>query len=164
MIQARPLIRIERQPDGIFRLTTAVLLPHAVDRVFQFVSDTNSLEILISPWFRLRMLTPCPIDMGIATCIDYRLRIHCVPVRWESEITAWEPPFRFVYEQRRGPFRHWVHEHTFLDRNEETLARDHVHYSVPGGRLAHDLFVRRDLERLFLYRRAQLLRIFGKRQ
>ncbi|MGH8983874.1 MAG: SRPBCC family protein [Acidimicrobiia bacterium] len=87
-----------------------------------------------------------------------------MPVRWESEITAWEPPLRFVYEQRRGPFKYWVHEHTFLDRNEETLARDHVHYAVPGGRLAHDLFVRRDLERLFLYRRAQLLRIFAKRQ
>jgi ligand-binding SRPBCC domain-containing protein len=162
MTRAPPPIRIEREPDGTFRLATAVLLPDTAERVFRFLSDTDNLEIVIPPWLRLRLLTPGPIDMDIATRIDYRLRVHGVPARWESEITSWEPPLRFGYEQRRGPFRYWVHEHTFLDRKGETLARDDVHYAVPGGRLAHNLFVRRGLERLFRYRRAQLLRIFGR--
>jgi ligand-binding SRPBCC domain-containing protein len=37
-----------------------------------------------------------------------------------------------------------VHEHTIADHGAQTVARDDVHYAVPGGRLAHKLFVRRD--------------------
>jgi nitrate reductase alpha subunit len=43
--------------------------------------------------------------------IDYKIRIRGFPVRWKTEITAWEPPFRFVDEQRKGPYRQWIHEH-----------------------------------------------------
>ncbi len=45
--------------------------------------------------------------------IGYQLRIRGVPIRWESEITAWEPPDCFVDEQRSGPYRQWIHEHSF---------------------------------------------------
>lgn len=164
MPRSRAPVQIERQRDGTFRLTTAVLLLDAPERVFHFVSDVENLEIVIPSWLGLRLLTPRPIDMGMGTRIDYRLRIHGVPTCWESEITSWGPPHRFIYKQRRGPFRNWVHEHTIVDHGAQTLARDDVYYAVPGGRLAHDLLVRRDLERLFLYRRAQLIRIFGKRR
>jgi ligand-binding SRPBCC domain-containing protein len=56
-----------------------------------------------------------------------------------------------------------MHEHTFLDCKDGTMARDNVYYAVPGGRLVHSLFVRRDLERVFRYRHAQLISIFGAR-
>jgi ligand-binding SRPBCC domain-containing protein len=157
-------VQIGRQRDGTFRLTIAVLLADTIERVFGFVTDVDNLETVVPPWLGLRLLTPRPIDMGVGTRIDYRLRIHRMPVHWESEVTAWEPPRRFVYEQRRGPFSHWAHEHTIADHGAQTVARDDVHYAVPSGRLAHNLFVRWDLERLFLYRRAQLIRILGKGQ
>jgi ligand-binding SRPBCC domain-containing protein len=144
-------------------VNAADLHPDTAERVFQFLSDTNNLEIVVPPWLGLRTLTSRPIDMGIATRIDYRLRIHGVPARWESEVISWEPPRRFVYEQRRGPFRYWMHEHTFLDCKDGTMARDNVDYAVPGGRLVHSLFVRRDLERVFRYRRARLISTFGTR-
>jgi antitoxin (DNA-binding transcriptional repressor) of toxin-antitoxin stability system len=35
--------------------------------------------------------------------IDYRLRLRGLPLRWHSEITAWEPLGWFVDEQRRAP-------------------------------------------------------------
>jgi len=57
-----------------------------------------------------------------------RLRLRGIPIRWQSEITAWEPPHRFVDEQRRGPYRAWIHEHTFEERGGETIARDRVQY------------------------------------
>jgi ligand-binding SRPBCC domain-containing protein len=164
LTRSRTPVQIGRQRDGTFRLTIAVLLADTIEHVFGFVADVDNLETVVPAWLGLRLLTPRPIDMGVGTRIDYRLRIHRVPVHWESEVTAWKPPRRFVYEQRRGPFSHWVHEHTIADHGAQTVARDDVHYAVLGGRLAHKLFVRRDLERLFLYRRAQLIRILGKGQ
>jgi ligand-binding SRPBCC domain-containing protein len=71
---------------------------------------------------------------------------------WQSEITAWEPPRRFVDEQRRGPYRLWVHEHRFDAGDGGTLARDKVEYAVLGGGLVNRLFVVGDLRKIFDYR------------
>ena len=94
--------------------------------------------------------------MRVDVLIDYRLRLHSIPVRWTTQITAWDPPMRFVDQQVSGPYRLWIHEHTFEETNHGTLVRDHVQYEVPGGPLVHRLFVRGDLKRIFDYRHEQL--------
>jgi ligand-binding SRPBCC domain-containing protein len=99
--------------------------------------------------------------MRAGATIAYRLRVHGLPIRWTSEITAWEPPYRFVDEQRRGPYRLWHHTHTFEEQSGGTLARDSVRYAVPFGRLAHRLIVRRDVEQIFAFRQEALKRIFA---
>jgi ligand-binding SRPBCC domain-containing protein len=98
--------------------------------------------------------------MHVGQRIDYRLRVRGVPIRWQSEITAWEPPHRFVDEQRRGPYRAWIHEHTFEAQDGGTLARDLVQYAVLGGALVNRLFVARDVERIFAFRSEMLREIF----
>jgi ligand-binding SRPBCC domain-containing protein len=105
-------------------------------------------------------MTLGPIEMKPGTRIDYRLRLHGIPLRWQSEITTWEPPHRFVDQQRRGPYPLWVHEHTFLEQYGGTLARDHVEYKVPGGSLINRLLVRPDLEKIFKYRHQRLDLVF----
>jgi len=89
------------------------------------------------------------------------LRLRGFPIRWRTLISAWEPPYRFVDEQLRGPYRHWIHEHIFEERDSGTLMRDRVRYAVPGGALLHRFFVRRDLEKIFTYRRQVLLQTFS---
>jgi ligand-binding SRPBCC domain-containing protein len=79
---------------------------------------------------------------------------------WRSEITAWEPPFRFVDEQRKGPYRLWVHEHRFEDKDGGTLATDRVEYAVPGGELIRKLFVERDVQKIFAFRTGKLEELF----
>ena len=71
--------------------------------------------------------------MNVGTLLDYKLRVHGLPLRWQSEITVWEPPFRFVDEQRHGPYRKWKHTHTFEEKPGGTLCLDHVEYAVLGG-------------------------------
>jgi ligand-binding SRPBCC domain-containing protein len=137
-------------------LVRELWLPRAPDDVFQFFADAFNLEAITPPWPRFRILTPAPIEMREGTQIEYRLRFRRVPVRWRSEITAWDPPDRFVDEQRRGPYRHWIHEHTFEGRDGGTLVRDHVDYAVAGGELLERAFVARDLDRIFDYRSATL--------
>jgi ligand-binding SRPBCC domain-containing protein len=136
-------------------------LPRPRDEVFSFFSDAFNLERLTPSTLRFRVLTPPPIEMRAGTLIDYRLRIRGIPVRWQSEITVWEPPYRFVDEQRRGPYRLWCHEHRFEERDGGTLCRDFIRYAAPGGPLVNRLLVAPDVRRIFDYRRAELARVLG---
>ena len=145
----------------VFALRNEVWLPRPIDEVYEFFSDAYNLETLTPPILRFEVLTPAPIRMAAGTLIDYKLRLRGLPVRWQSEITVWEPPRRFVDEQRRGPYSMWVHEHTFEEKDGGTLAKDNVNYAVPGGALVNRLFVARDVRRIFEYRTERLLEALG---
>jgi ligand-binding SRPBCC domain-containing protein len=132
-----------------------------VEEVFPFFADARNLEELTPPFLRFQVLTPPPISMAAGTRIDYRLRLHGIPIRWQSEITAWEPMRMFVDEQRRGPYRAWIHTHRFTAKDGGTLVEDEVRYDVPGGALVNALFVRNDVARIFAYREAKLRARFG---
>lgn len=135
-------------------------LPQPPERIFPFFADARNLEAITPPWLKFEVLTPGPIEMKVGTLIDYRLKVHGFPLRWRTEITAWEPLHRFVDEQLRGPYRRWVHTHTFESRDGGTLCHDGLVYAVPGGRLVNWLLVRRDVESIFRYRQQAMTRIF----
>ena len=99
--------------------------------------------------------------MEVGTEIEYRLKLHGFPLGWKSRITAWDPPHRFVDEQIRGPYRRWEHEHRFEPSGEGTIVRDLVRYAVLGGWVVDRLFVRRDIDRIFSFRRKKLLQILS---
>jgi ligand-binding SRPBCC domain-containing protein len=79
-----------------------VALP--IDQAFAFYGDARNLERITPPLLRFEVTTPKPIEMGVGTLIEYRLRLHGVPVRWRTRIEAWEPPKRFVDVQVKGPY------------------------------------------------------------
>jgi len=127
-------------------------LPENRQAVFDLFADAFKLENLTPPFLRFRVVTPKPIDMRLGRLIDYRMRLHGMPIRWRTEITEWEPPFRFEDSQVRGPYSMWIHSHTFEESGGGTLVRDVVRYSVPGGPLTHSLLVKRDVRRIFEHR------------
>jgi ligand-binding SRPBCC domain-containing protein len=137
------------------------LVPRGIAEVFAFFALARNLEVLTPPWLRFEVLTPEPVRMRAGTLIDYRLRLHGLPLRWESLIEEWEPGRRFVDTQVRGPFRTWRHTHEFHLHPEGTLVRDHVRFEIPLGplgELARTAFVQRDLGRIFDYRREAVAR------
>ena len=140
--------------------TTLLWLPAARENVFSFFADARNLEAITPPWINFQILTPHPIRMHAGARIDYRMRIRCVPVTWQTEITAWEPAERFVDEQRRGPYRRWIHTHTFTEQDGGTLCQDHVEYAVPGGRLVNRLLVYPKVKKIFAYRAVALSRCY----
>ena len=127
-------------------------LPLPPAELFPFFADAANLDALTPSWLHFHIVTPPPIEMKAGTLIDYRLRVHGLPLRWRSRINVWQPPHRFEDEQLRGPYRRWIHEHTFEARDGGTLARDHVRYAVPLDFLLHHCFVRPDIERIFKFR------------
>ena len=147
-------VRIEDR-GGVFRLSVERTLAPDPDEVFAFFAEPRNLERITPPWLRFRIVgQPPPIRRG--ALIDYRLRLHGIPLAWLTEITDWSPPHRFVDVQRRGPFALWEHEHTFAATAGGTLVRDTVAYSMPLRRLSNRLVVARDLRAIFEYRHAAI--------
>ncbi|MBA3263105.1 MAG: SRPBCC family protein [Thermoleophilaceae bacterium] len=106
---------------------------------------------------RFRVVTPGPIAVRRGTMIEYRLRLHDMPIRWLTRIESWQPGRCFEDVQLRGPYRLWHHTHTLAPHDAGTSMRDVVRYSLPLGalgRLAHAAVVRRDVEHIFDFRRA----------
>ena len=136
-------------------------LPRPIAEIFPFFANPANLETLTPPWLKFQILTPRPLEISVGTLIDYRLRVRGFPMRWQSEITAWEPPFCFIDEQRRGPYRLWQHDHRFIEKDCGTAIIDTVRYAVPFDFLTHRLLVRPDLERIFDFRAQKLRKLFS---
>jgi len=135
-----------------------------LDEVFSFYSEARNLERLTPPWLSFEVLTPAAIEMREGARIEYRLRLHGLPLRWVSVIDRWEPGRGFVDRQIRGPYREWHHRHEFEASGAGTIVRDRVRYEIPFGplgELARRAFVARDLERVFDYRRAAVESVFS---
>lgn len=139
----------------VHKLEREQFLPHPVEQVFPFFADARNLERITPPLLGFRVLGEEPIEMRAGALIQYKLRVHGLPVDWLTRIEEWEPNTRFVDNQLVGPYRLWHHTHTFEERGGGTLMRDTVRYAMPiwpFGELAMPL-VRRDLASIFDFRR-----------
>jgi ligand-binding SRPBCC domain-containing protein len=138
-------------------------LERPLEEVFGYFSDPRYLEALTPAWLRFQVRGSSTPVIAEGTEIDYRLRLHGVPLRWRSRIVVWDPPLRFVDEQIVGPYRLWRHLHGFEPDGAATLVHDWVEYAAPGGPLAHRLLVAPDLARIFEFRARALRAHFAPR-
>lgn len=147
-----------------YTFETQTILTKSLQEVFPFFANAENLDAVTPPWLKFEILTPLPIEMKVGTKVDYRLRLHGIPIRWRSEITEWDPPHKFTDVQLKGPYRFWKHEHFFVSEGNQTRMIDRVEYDVPGwifAPIVHSLFVKLDLERIFDYREKKFLEIFS---
>jgi ligand-binding SRPBCC domain-containing protein len=138
-------------------------LPLVLDEAFAFFADASNLEKITPPELCFQILTQPPIEITEGTEIDYRLRLHGVPLKWRSRITSWSPPNRFVDEQIEGPYRLWVHIHRFHEQNGSTTIMDEVRYQLPFwpvGEVAYPL-VSAQLRRIFRFRKQAIWNALG---
>lgn len=144
----------------VHEFSAEIWLPVKRNELFPFFASAANLDAITPPWLHFQILTPF-VKMSEGALIDYRLRVRGIPMRWRTRINLWEPPLRFVDEQIRGPYRLWVHEHSFEECEGGTLARDNVRYAVPLDSLAHRWVVRPDIERIFRFRQEAMRERFG---
>jgi ligand-binding SRPBCC domain-containing protein len=143
-----------------FTLRAELFLARPRNEVFAFFSEPRNLQTITPPWLSFEVVSNDLVAMQAGTLIDYRIRVHGLPIRWRTEIVEWSPPHRFTDVQLRGPYTLWHHTHTFEERDGGTLCMDDVRYRPRGGRLINWLFVRRDVEKIFAFRQEKLAQIF----
>lgn len=155
-------IQILAHPSAAgYLLRADMLIERPIEEVFDFFSRAENLERITPASIHFNIVTPTPIGMKQGALIDYRLKLHGVPIKWRTEIESWQPPYRFTDQQLRGPYKKWFHEHTFESLGaHETLMKDRVHYIPRFGSLVHKFFVKPDLMKIFTYRQATLAEIF----
>lgn len=145
-------------------LRTELILPLPRGEVFEFFAQAGNLQKITPDELGFEILTPPPIEMRQDTVIDYRIRLNGLPMRWRTLIPVWNPPHEFVDEQIKGPYKTWIHRHTFEVLGErETKIIDYVRYELPFtplGDLAHPL-IRRQVEGIFAHRNRIIPKLLG---
>jgi ligand-binding SRPBCC domain-containing protein len=131
------------------------LVSMPLETVFDFFSHPENLAKLTPDELAFKILTPLPIEMKEGALIDYTINITGFSMRWTTMITHYDPPHEFIDQQLKGPYSFWHHTHTFEETSAGTLIKDKVIYALPLGilgRIAHGLFIKKHLNKIFDYR------------
>ena len=141
-----------------YTLERTQIVTVSLEQAFAFFADARNLERITPPWLRFRIVE-APDELAAGACLRYRLNLFGIPIRWRTEIVAWNPPRSFVDVQRRGPFLLWEHTHRLTPTDGGTEIYDHVRYRLrlgPIGALVRRLLVRGWVEGIFDYRAGEV--------
>jgi ligand-binding SRPBCC domain-containing protein len=178
-----------------FKFHSEQLLPYSPEIVFAFFANPENLPRLMPNWQCARIeeatiKAPPPrpatarligsVAAGAGTRLTMSFRpFPYAPFRlpWEAEIAEFVWNDHFCDHQLRGPFAYWNHCHAIVPQTSTdasgvarpgSLLQDAVEYEVPFGmlgRIARRLFIKRQLEATFAYRKhraaALLLKMAG---
>lgn len=138
-----------------YKVVTEQWVPQPIDKVYEFF-DQKNLEIFTPGFLHFKIAQVSHPKDQEGTVVDYRLKLHSAPVRWQSRITGWVPYKRFSDLQARGSYTFWHHIHEFYESKRDTVIRDNVTYKLPEcvlwDILAH-AYIKKDLEKFFIFRR-----------
>ncbi len=142
--------------DGHGFLSVKQYLSKDIESMFQFFGEAQNLEKITPKTLNFSIDKMSTAEIEKDTLIDYKLKIHGVPINWKTLIVEWNPPHRFIDTQLNGPYKFWYHTHDFEKMGPGTLMSDKVRYKLPMGFLGNlvgQTFVQKDVESIFKYRR-----------
>jgi ligand-binding SRPBCC domain-containing protein len=131
--------------------------------VFAFFADPSTVARVTPPALKIRLVTERPA-MAAGAVLDYRLRWLGTPLGWRAYVREFDPPFRFLDVQVRGPYARWEHRHRFLEADGGTVVEDRIVYRLPLGaigRMLHALVVARQLRATWAYRTRRIGELLG---
>lgn len=123
-------------------------LPVERRAVFELFANPQYLDLLTPSWFRPRPTTEVSGELEVGAEVCYQLRWRGLPFRWTSLLTDWQAPEYLAYEQKKGPYRFFRHEHFFKSVDGGTEVCDRIQFRAPGGYLVDRLIVLPDLRRI----------------
>lgn len=137
-------------------------LPVPRERVFVFFSQAENLEKITPQFLNFKITHTSTVGVQPGTEIDYKLKVHGLPLRWKTRIEDFQAPNYFIDTALKSPYQKWHHTHVFEDLGPGTLMIDRVLYKLPLGYLGwlfgHPL-VKKDVNEIFSYRRQAVLEL-----
>jgi len=147
----------------VYTLKSKQKINKSLKEVFDFFKSPENLSKLTPSKLNFKILMPTPIKMKNGQLIDYTINILGSRVHWRTMITSYSEPYEFIDQQLIGPYTMWHHKHTFEDKGDYVDMNDEVNYVMPFGvfgKIAHYLYVKKELEDIFLYRTKIIDKIF----
>ncbi|MEJ5053422.1 SRPBCC family protein [Sphingobacterium sp. MYb382] len=140
-----------------YRLFREQQLNCDVKTAWNFFSSPYNLEKITPQDMGFKVLTDLSNQaIHVGMVIDYTVSpILGIPLHWKTKITQVDFKRSFTDFQEKGPYKYWNHYHEFFPNEEGVLMKDTVDYELPFGplgTLAHQLFVKNKLEKIFDYR------------
>lgn len=137
----------------------------SLEEAWQFFSSAKNLEVITPPELGFKIISkPESGEIYEGMLIDYTVKpILGIPLHWKTEIAKVQKPYVFMDKQLKGPYKVWEHTHTFEEKDNGVLMRDHVRYVLPFGflgRIAHNLIVKKKLNKIFEFREKVLNKKF----
>ena len=151
---------------GSYTLKTVQRLPISLDIAWDFFSSPRNLKEITPAYMNFKVLTNSDSEkMFAGQIITYRITpVLGIPLFWMTEITHVKDKEYFIDEQRFGPYALWHHKHFFREIPGGIEMTDLLDYKLPlgfVGNIAHALFVKKQIENIFEFRRLTLLAQFG---
>lgn len=151
----------------VYQLIRKQTLPITLEEAWDFFSSPRNLARITPAYMKFQILHMSGGSrMYPGQIIRYKIFVlPLVPVHWTTEITHVSEPGYFVDEQRYGPYAMWHHQHHFKVVPGGVEMTDEVNYAIPMGflgRIAHALFVKRQLNAIFDYRNETMEKFFKK--
>ena len=151
----------------IYTINTVQVINKSIEEVFAFFSDPENLAVITPENLGFKIITPTPIKMSPGCLIDYQIHLMGFPVHWRTIISDYEPPYLFIDQQIKGPYKFWHHTHIFRKMKNGVEIKDRIMYSVPFGFIGSFLnkfWIKKDLENIFLYREKVIKDLFSTEQ
>ena len=149
----------------MYELHTKQTLPISIDEAWAFFSDPKNLKEITPPYMGFDIHSGADRKVYAGQIIRYIVKpLLGLKLNWVTEISHVAPGQFFVDEQRFGPYSFWHHKHFLYPVDGGVEMEDWVHYKLPLGplgKLAHALFVRKQLQGIFDYRTQKLNSLFG---
>lgn len=150
----------------VYQLKSEQFLPISLTEAWAFFSSPSNLSLITPDYLGFEIISPLPEEMYEGMIIMYFVKpVLNLKMRWVTEITHIDDKKYFVDEQRSGPYKLWHHEHIFKEVEGGVLMTDIVTYQLPFsflGHIAHSLFIKRQLNGIFKYRKEFLNQYFKK--
>lgn len=152
----------------MYQLKKKQLVNTDLQTCWDFFSSPNNLKKITPTYMGFKVLVDLPEKMYEGLMIAYKVKpVLGIPLNWITEIKNVKEGQYFVDEQRKGPYKIWHHEHHFKETSNGVEMIDIVSYELPLGflgRLAHTVFVKKQLEDIFKYRFDKVNELFPKKE
>ena len=140
----------------MYTLHKEIIVDTTIEKAWDFIRNPANLNKITPDDMAFEILTELPEEMFEGMLVEYRVQIPFMGKQpWLSELKYIVPGESFVDEQKIGPYKLWYHYHGVEAVDGGVRFIDRVTYEVPFcifGKIAHALFIRKTLERIFKVR------------